>query len=78
MLAAGTSTAHERSNPMDRIQDGNRKKLRRLAVTERLRRFYDEVLANVAVDADEFRRCVMERAHQAGNQPQAALGGEVD
>ena len=63
---------------MDRMQDGNRKKLRRRVVTERLRRFYKELLANVAVDADEFRRCVMERAHQAGNQPQAASGGEAD
>jgi hypothetical protein len=63
---------------MDRMQDGNRKKLRRLAVTERLRKFYNELLANVAVDADEFRRRVMERAHRAGDQPQAASGGEVD
>jgi hypothetical protein len=53
---------------MDRVQDGNRKKLRRLAVTERLRKFYNELLANVSVDTDDFCRCVMEQAHQVGDQ----------
>lgn len=45
--AAGTSAAATRSPFMDRMQDGNRKKPRRLAVTERLRKFYKELLANV-------------------------------
>ena len=59
---------------MERTQDNNRRKIRRLAVNERLLRFYRDLMAIVAVDIDDFHRRVMEQAGQMRDHPEAAKG----
>jgi hypothetical protein len=58
---------------MERTQDNNRRKIRRLAVNERLLRFYRDLMAIVAVDIDDFHRRVMEQAGMR-DHPEAAKG----
>ena len=55
---------YRRSEYMEAPQESDRKKLNRLAVTERLRKFYNELTAVVTVDTDDFYRRVMEQAER--------------